>query len=47
MMITSSDRILMLSVLKKLVYDGMNSHLKFLNIILGTDFETSDDNPVF
>lgn len=47
MMITSSDRILMLSVVKKLVYDGMNSHLKFLNIILGTDFETSDDNPVF
>lgn len=47
MMITSSDRILMLSVLKKLIYDGMNSHLKFLNIILGTDFETSDDNPVF
>ena len=47
MMITSSDRILMLSVLKKLVYDGMNSHLKMLNIILGTDFETSDDNPVF
>ena len=47
MMITSSDRILMLSVLKKLVYDGMNSHLKLLNIILGTDFETSDDNPVF
>ena len=30
-----------------LAYDGMNSHLKFLNIILGTDFETSDDNPVF
>jgi hypothetical protein len=47
MMITSSDRILILSVLKKTVYDGMNSHLKFLNIILGTDFETSDDNPVF
>lgn len=47
MMITSSDRILILSVLKKLVYDGMNSHLKMLNIILGTDFETSDDNPVF
>lgn len=47
MMITSSDRILILSVLKKTVYDGMNSHLKMLNIILGTDFETSDDNPVF
>lgn len=47
MMITSSDRILILSVLKKTVYDAMNSHLKFLNIILGTDFETSDDNPVF
>lgn len=51
MMITSSDRILILSVLNKTVYDGMNSgvnpHLKFLNIILGTDFETSDDNPVF
>ena len=47
MMITSSDRILILSVLKKTVYDGMNSHLKLLNIILGTDFETSDDNPVF
>lgn len=46
MMITSSDRILILSVLKKTVYDGMNSHLKMLNIILGTDFETSDDNPV-
>lgn len=46
-MITSSDRILILSVLKKTVYDGMNSHLKLLNIILGTDFETSDDNPVF
>lgn len=41
------DRILILSVLKKTVYDGMNSHLKLLNIILGTDFETSDDNPVF
>lgn len=47
MMITSSDRILILSVLKKTVYDGMNTHLKMLNIILGTDFETSDDNPVF
>ena len=51
MMITSSDRILILSVLNKTVYDGMNSgvnpHLKLLNIILGTDFETSDDNPVF
>lgn len=47
MMITSSDRILILSVLKETVYDGMNSHLKMLNIILGTDFETSDDNPVF
>lgn len=47
MMITSSDRILILSVLKKTVYDGMNSHLKMLNIILGTNFETSDDNPVF
>lgn len=47
MMITSSDRILILSVLKKTVYDGMNSHLKMLNIILGTDFETSDDNPIF
>lgn len=47
MMITSSDHILILSVLKKTVYDGMNSHLKMLNIILGTDFETSDDNPVF
>lgn len=47
MMITSSDCILILSVLKKTVYDGMNSHLKMLNIILGTDFETSDDNPVF
>jgi len=48
MMITSSDRILILSVLNKTVYDGMNSgvnpHLKLLNIILGTDFETSDDN---
>jgi hypothetical protein len=47
MMITSSDRILILSVLNKTVYDGMNPHLKLLNIILGTDFETSDDNPVF
>ena len=51
MMITSSDRILILSVLNKTVYDGMNSgvnpHLKLLNIILGTDFETTDDNPVF
>lgn len=47
MMITSSDRILILSVLKETVYDGMNSHLKMLNIILGTDFETTDDNPVF
>lgn len=47
MMITSSDRILILSVLKKTVYDGMNTHLKMLNIILDTDFETSDDNPVF
>lgn len=51
MTITSSDRILILSVLNKTVYDGMNSgvnpHLKLLNIILGTDFETSDDNPVF
>ena len=26
---------------------GVNPHLKLLNIILGTDFETSDDNPVF
>ena len=47
MMLTTSDRILILSVLNKTVYDGMNSHLKMLNIILGTDFETSDDNPVF
>lgn len=47
MTITSSDRIIILSVLKEIVYDGMNSHLKLLNKMLGTDFETSDDNPVF
>lgn len=47
MVINSSHKIGILSVLNNLTYDGMNGHLKLLNIILGTDFATSDDNPVF